>query len=67
MERDTRNLISEEFVIKLYPTARCESPVIEIKGCAFLNTERLGAIVSFFEEQIGQSFIAKIELEAELW
>lgn len=67
MERDTRNLISEEFVIKLYAMACCENPVIEIKGCAFLNTERLGAIVKFFEDQIGQSFVAKIELEAELW
>lgn len=62
-----RNLLSDEYIIKLFSSSYKEAPIIEIKGCSLLNTEKLGAIVHFFEEQLGQDLIAKIEFEAELY
>jgi len=67
MGRDLRSLISDDFVIKLYSTFCKEQPMVEIKGCAFLNTGRLCDIIKFFEQQLGQDFVVKIELEAELY
>lgn len=66
MNRD-RFLMTEDFVIKLYPSSYKEAPIIEIKGCALLNADRLEKIVDFFEQQTGQDLVAKIEFEAELW
>lgn len=62
-----RNLLSDDYIIKLYSSNYKEAPIVEIKGCSILNTEKLGAIVLFFEEQLGQDLVAKIELEAELY
>ena len=62
-----RNLMTEDFSIKLYTSFCKESPMVEIKSYCLFNTDILKKIVELFEEQIGQSFIAKIELEAELW
>ena len=60
------NLLADEYTIKLFTSSDKECPALQIQGCLLLNTERLGAIVKFFEDQLGHDLIAKVEFKAEL-